>query len=619
MQELKEPRREATCAHDCGAEADVAREVRRELASHWLSALVFSGALMGGCTGVIADPAANDGSMGASPGVAGSGADPGGNVAGTGSGGTGALNCVSPGAPSSSSSATASPGSAPLRRLSNAEYRNTLTDLFAGLPDVANVVATATREFPAEAESLGFRNSARFLTVQSLNAQKYMDAAEAMGQAVAGQTSVAQASFVGCTPTAGKEMDCAKSFIQSFGKRVYRRALSSEESGRYEALFQKGMMSYDFKTGVEWTVATLLQSPEFLYRVERGEPSRGAVTRPKPSEMAARLSYLFWQSQPDAALTALAESGGLNTPEQIEAQSRTMLADPRAGRLFQYFSEWLDLDRLDDFSREATVFPGLPVGLPTLYASETRAFVSSLLQRPDGNFSELLTAPYTYANQTLAKFYGLSGPTGDGFERVADDRRSGILTQAFLMAQDKPYRTSIVRRGLKLRTDLLCQNIPAPPNNVILNLDSGSADLSQRERLERHRSDPTCAGCHDLLDPVGVVFESFDAVGRYRTADENGRPISTASALTAAASADGPVADVRELGAKLAASPEARDCYVTQSFRFFFGRDVEAADACSIARLKAKFSEKNSSLTELLVGLTQTDAFLYRPTLEVSP
>ena len=414
-------------------------------------------------------------------------------------------------------------------------------------------------------------------------------------------------------------MDCAKSFIQSFGKRAYRRALTSEESARYEALFQKALGSYDFKTGVEWTVATVLQSPEFLYRVERGEPSGGAVTRPKPSEMAARLSYLFWQSQPDAALTALADSGGLDTAEQVEAQARKMLADPRSGRLFQYFAEWLDLDRLDDFARDATVFPGLPAGLPTLYANETRAFVSSLLQRPDGSFNELLTAPYTYANQTLAKFYGLSGPAGDAFERVADDRRSGILTQAFLMAQDKPYRTSIVRRGLKLRTDLLCQNIPAPPNNVILNLDGGSADLSQRERLERHRSDPTCAGCHDLLDPVGLVFESFDAVGRFRTADENGRPISTASVLNAAASADGPVADVRELGAKLAVSPEARDCYVTQSFRFFFGRDVEAADACSIARLKTKFSEKNFSLTELLVGLTQTDAFLYRPTLEVSP
>lgn len=575
----------------------------------WLVALTVLGALIAGCTAEIVDPASNT-NVGSGPGVAGSTGEPNGDgtLATPGSGGAGAVSCTP------SNSASPSPGSAPLRRLSNAEYRNTLTDLFAGVPDVANVVASATRELPAEAESLGFRNSARFLTVHSLNAQKYMDAAEALAQHAA-----AQSSFAGCTPAAGKEMECAKSFIQSFGKRVYRRSLTNDEAARYEALFQKGLASYDFKTGVEWTVATLLQSPDFLYRVERGLPSNNAVTRPTPNEMAARLSYLFWQSQPDAALTSLAESGGLNSPEQLEAQARKMLTDPRSDRLFQYFAEWLDLDRLEEFSRDAAAFPGLPSNLPALYVNETRAFVSSILRRPDGSFNELLTAPYTFANQSLAKFYGLTGPTGDGFERVLDDRRSGILTQAFLMAQDKPYRTSIVRRGLKVRTDLLCQNIPAPPNDVVLNLDGGSNDRSQRERLERHRADPACAGCHDLLDPVGIVFETFDAVGRFRTTDESGRPIATASVLTATASADGPVANVRELGAKLAASPQARDCYVTQSFRFFFGREVEAQDACSLARLKSNFNEKNLNLTELLVALTQTDAFLYRPTLEVSP
>ena len=561
-----------------------------------------------GCTGQIGDPAVSAG-IGSRPGAADSG-----EVASAGSSGAGSGGATPSGGAPATSCAAPNPGSAPLRRLSNAEYRNTLNDLFSEVPDIANVVASATRELPAEAESLGFRNNAQFLTVQSLNAQKYMDAAEQVAQKAASAPG-----FVGCTPASGREMECAKSFIQSFGKRAYRRALSAEESARYEATFQKALTSYDFATGVEWTVFSALQSPEFLYRVESGRPSTAPLTKPTASETATRLSYLFWQSQPDAALMALAESGGLERPEQIEAQARAMLADPRAERLFQYFTEWLDLDRLDDFSRDATVFRGLPANLPALYDMETRSFVRSLLSHPEGNFVELLTAPYTYANKTLANFYGLSGPSGDAFVRVDDARRSGVLTQAFLTAQDKPYRTSIVRRGLKLRTDVLCQNIPAPPNDVVLNLDTSSKELSQRERLEQHRSDPTCAGCHDLLDPVGVVFESFDAVGRYRTTDESGRPISTASELNATAASDGPVADVRELGAKLAASREARDCYVTQSFRFFFGRDVEPADACSLERLRATFDAKQLSLSELLIALTQTDAFLYRPTLEVSP
>jgi hypothetical protein len=560
--------------------------------------------LVAGCTGSID---AEMGAAGGPPGATGGSAQTGGtgsvSTAGTSNGGAPSTSCAAP-----------NPGSAPLRRLSNAEYRNTLNDLFSGVPEIANLVTTATRELPPEAESLGFRNNAQFLTVQSLTAQKYMDAAEAIAEKAA-----VTAGFVPCTPAAGQEMECAKTFIQAFGKRAYRRAVNAEEMARFEALFQKALSSYGFSTGVEWTVFSVLQSPAFLYRVERGVASPGTTTRPTANETATRLSYLFWQSLPDAALVQLAESGGLDTAAKIEAQARSMLADPRADRLFQYFAEWLDLDRLDDFSRDSQVFAGLPQDLPTLYERETRAFVRALLSRPDGNFGELLTAPYTYANKPLATFYGLSGPAGADFERVSDPRRSGVLTQAFLMAQDKPYRTSIVRRGLKLRTDFLCQKIPAPPNDVPLNLETAGPGLSQRERLEVHRKDPSCATCHVLLDPIGLVFESFDAVGRYRTVDEVGKPISTASELTRTASADGPIADVRELGTRLSLSNDAKDCYITQSFRFFFGREIEAADTCSLVRLRTLFDQKNLSLSELLIGLTQTDAFLYRPTLEVSP
>jgi hypothetical protein len=554
--------------------------------------------LASACNGALTDPS-QAGSGGAAP---------------TGSGGASATGSTSASGSANVDCSAPSPGSAPLRRLSNTEYRNTLNDLFPSVADIGNLVATATREFPAEAESLGFHNSAQFLTVQTLTAQKYMDAAEAVAEKAA-----ASPGFVSCTPVAGQEMDCAKTFIRDFGTRAYRRPLTQEEATRYEAQFQTALTSYGFSTGVEWTVFSVLQAPAFLYRVERGAPSASPVTKPTASETAARLSYLFWQSMPDSDLRQLASTGGLDRPEQIAAKARQMLSDPRADRLFQYFAEWLDLDRLDDFSRDQAVFSGLPQDLPRLYQDETRSFVRALLARPDGNFAELLTAPYTYANQALAAFYGLSGPSGPSFERVDDPRRSGVLTQAFLMAQDKPYRTSIVRRGLKVRTDLLCQKIPAPPNNVQLTLDSADPTLSQRERLEQHRKDAACAGCHNLLDPVGLVFENFDAVGRYRTVDEAKKPIVSASELTATRDANGPIADVRELGSRLAQSQEARDCYVTESFRFFFGRDVEAADSCSMAKLSSTFQSKNLSLTELLVALTQTDAFLYRPTLEVSP
>lgn len=556
------------------------------------------------CGGVIEAPA--EGARGAADGGA---------AGSSGTTGTGAAAGVSGSAGTPSEACTAkSPGSAPLRRLSNAEYRNTVSDLFAAIPDFSAVVAAATREFPAEPESLGFRNSAQFLTVQSLSAGKYLDAAESIAEAAARAESV-----VGCTPQAGDEMTCAQRFIRDFGQRAYRRPLTNEEVTRYATQFQTALDGYDFTTGVEWTLFSMLQSPAFLYRVERGRPNAGGVTTPTPYETATRLSYLFWQSLPDASLLEAASSGRLDTPAGIEQEARRMLLDARSERLFQYFAEWLDLDRLEDFSRDPEVFPDLPENLAGLYRDESKRFVLSLLNRPDGGFGELLTAPYTYANQELADFYGLEGASGGEFVRIADPRRSGILTQAMLVAQDKPYRTSIVLRGLKVRTGLLCQNVPAPPNDVELNLDAIAPGLSQRDRLEQHRADPSCAGCHALLDPIGVVFESFDAVGRYRTRDEDGQPIVTNSEIYETRDANGVVADVRELGALFAASSEVRDCYVTQSFRFFFGREVEAADACSIAALRARFLEKNFSLSELLVALTQTDAFLHRPTLEVTP
>lgn len=534
----------------------------------------------------------------------------------TGTGGTSSSGSGGTGTSAGSGNAdcsTPNPGSAPLRRLSNAEYRNTVSDLFSTIPDFASVVESATSEFPTEPESLGFHNSAQFLNVQSLSAQKFMSAAEAIAEKAAQSTGI-----VSCTPDSGSEMTCARTFIREFGERAYRRPLTDEETGRYEAQFQKALDEYDFATGVEWTIFGMLQAPAFLYRVERGLPNSAATTRPTPHETASRLSYLFWQSQPDRALLDAASGGKLDTPAQIADQARQMLADPRSERLFKYFAEWLDFDRLDDLSRDEAVFPDAPDDLASLYNEETKRFVMSLLGRPDGGLVELLTAPYTYANEELAGVYGLDGPSGSSFVRVDDSHRSGILTQAFLAAQDKPYRTSIVRRGLKVRTGLLCQTVPAPPNDVQLNLDTIAPGLSQRDRLEQHRLNPTCAGCHSMLDPIGVVFENFDAVGRYRTRDEDDQPIVTTSVIADTRDANGEVANVRELGALLAGSSEVRDCYVTQTFRFFFGRDVEPADACSLATLRERFVSRNLSLSELLVALTQTDAFLYRPTLEVS-
>jgi hypothetical protein len=501
-----------------------------------------------------------------------------------------------------------SPGAAPLRRLSNAEYRNTVQDLLAQVSGIGPAVDSATKNFVDESESLGFRNAADFLTAAPLVAQGYMDSAEALAPLSAGS-----AALLGCTTA---DSACAKQFIESFGKRAFRRPLLAEDSARYQALYDKARaQGYDFATGIEWVVFSILQSTQFLYRVELGAAKAGGYV-PTQYEAANRLSYLIWQSMPDQALFDAADRGELGEKTQIEAQARRMLGDPKAARLLEYFDQWLDVDHLSTFERDKQVYPDVAPNLPELLKGETHAFVADLLKNPSGSLTDLLTGQYSFLNADLAKHYGVTGPSGADFVRVDMPGRAGVLTQGMLLSHDKPTRTSIVRRGLKVRIDLLCQNVPAPPNNVQLNLEALGDGLTQRERLEKHRTNASCSGCHTMMDPIGVAFEGFDAVGRTRTTDEVGKPIEVATELNGTSDADGPVASPAELGERLASSQQVRDCYVTQSFRFFYGRDYTAADQCSMAELLLAFRDKQQSLSELIVALAQTDDFLYRPAPE---
>jgi hypothetical protein len=216
-------------------------------------------------------------------------------------------------------------------------------------------------------------------------------------------------------------------------------------------------------------------------------------------------------------------------------------------------------------------------------------------------------------NAPLAKHYGFSGVTTQTYQKVQyPGRRAGLLMLGgVIAAHDKINRTSIVRRGLNVRTQVLCQLIPAPPPNIPP-LGPIDQNQSQADRLAAHRTNATCAACHKLMDPIGQVFENVDAVGRDRTVDEAGRPVKTAGELKGTVDSDGPVADGAELVTRLSQSSEVRDCMALQVYRFSMGRGEEDADACSRGQLRARFKKSGSDLRELFVGVTQTDDFLYR-------
>lgn len=555
----------------------------------WLLAAVA----LAGCEAQIIAPAGWRGEGGGSSSIGGTGG-------GSGTG-AGAVEPVNP------CTAAVSVGSAPMRRLSHEEYRNSLGDL---QPSWATVVAQESARFPSDTESLGFRNGAVFLDVQPPLAQAYFDAAEK----VAAQAVTNLTALLPCSPT-GNEAGCAEQFIRSFGRRLYRRALSADEVTAYQTVYGNARTGgYDFKTGIEWVVFTFLNAPGFLYRAEIDPAGATGVRSLSGLELASRLSYLLWQSAPDEALLAAAEGGQLTTRPELEAQARRMVDDPKARRLVGFFDQWLKWESLDGMQRSTTAFPSLPSGLGGLLHQETRLFAEKTVFDGDGTLGALLKGEYTYVDPTLARHYGLPVPTGSGFARVSTPGRGGLLTLGgTLAARDLANRTSIVHRGVAIRTAIMCQVIPAPPNNVPA-LGPIDASLTQAQRLAEHRTNPSCGGCHNLIDPLGTPFEGFDAVGRARTVDEAGNPIDSSGALSLSRdeALNGPVSNAAQLVGKLGESGEVRDCFTTQLYRFSMGRKEESADSCSVYTLQQRFELAGGNVKELLISLTQLDDFDHR-------
>lgn len=502
---------------------------------------------------------------------------------------------------------TPSVAASPMRRLSNTEYRFTVADLL-GMPELA---ARVTADFVEDTESLGYRNAAEFLNISSDTARQYSDAADVLSvEAVASRWN----DLVRCN-SGEAERDCARRFITSFGERAYRRPLTQAEVSEvltksYDAARSGG---YDFRSGIEWVIFGVLQSPQFLHRVELVR-SDGQAVRVGGYEMASRLSYLIWGSMPDEALLTAARNGELDTDEGVAMQADRLLADEKSRRMYDFFVEWLDLDRFKVGNRSSGVYGALDANLTTLVRRETEELVNHVMWEENGTLEDLLTAPYTYMNQALARHYGVSGVSGDAFVRVELDptKRMGLLMQtSMLTAHDKEARTSIVRRGVKIRTDVLCGTVGAPPDDAVLDLAPTTPGQTQRQMLEEHRTNVTCNACHTLMDPLGQVFESIDAVGRLRSHDEAGNQVDTNSELTFT-DVDGPVSSPVELVERLAQSDEVRACFTKQLFRYAYGRQETKADGCSQERLLEDFVASGYSLRGAISALTRTDAFLYR-------
>jgi hypothetical protein len=484
------------------------------------------------------------------------------------------------------------------------EYDNTVRDLLGDTTGPADA-------FGAEEEALGFNNNAANLVTSSTLAEKYMVAAEDIAA-----RATDPISKIGCDPATTGDDACARQFIAQFGKRAFRRPLTTEESAMFFGWFDTGRTGSDFRSGIEMVIETTLQSPPFLYRVEFGVlPTPGEqVVRLDGWETASRLSYFLWGSMPDDKLFVAAEAGQLATSQDIATQAKRMLDDPKAKQVVGNFHEqWLHYDRLASVGKDAALFPEWSTAVGDLMHEETADFIQDVIFQGAGDLTSLLTAPYTFVNADLAKFYGIPGPNGAAFGKVQLDpaQRAGILTLGSLLTINAhSNQTSPVHRGKLVRERFLCDQMPPPPPNVMITPPEPNPTSTARERFAQHSSNAVCGGCHALMDPLGFGFENYDAMGRFRT-EENGKTIDPSGAISQS-DIDGTFVGVVDLAKKLAGSGDVRNCYTTQWFRFAFGRGETAQDACTLSTVGAAFAAKQGNIKELLVALTQTDAFQYR-------
>lgn len=506
------------------------------------------------------------------------------------------------------------PGPSPIRRLTRVEYDNTVFQLLGDNSGLA-------RRFVPEEQALGFNNQASALVVSPLLAEQYMDAAEQLAE---NQADKLLASLPSCVSAGGPACDSeVQAFVEDFASRAFRRPLQAEEVTQYVNLFKQavslGESDYDASLGVQLTVQAVLQSPNFLYRVEFGDPTpvEGDVVQLNSYEMASRLSYLFWNTMPDAQLFELAGQDALRTKEQIEAQARRLLGTSRArGAVKNFHRQWLHLEEIDSVpsrGKNTEIYPNYDPNIYETLREETENFFDYAIFEADASVDELFTASYTVMNKELADWYGVTGPTGETFERVDMDpaRYSGFLSHAgWLSAESKADRSSPIHRGLFVRKRLLCQE-PPPPPDVVPEAPNVDESKTTREQFEQHREDPLCAGCHRTFDPIGLGFEHFDGLGLYRET-ENGLPIDDTGTIVETLDADGDFEGVVELGQLLGNSQQVRECVGTQWFRFSYGRAESDEDACSVAQIQASFAQSGFDVKELLVALTQTDAFRYR-------
>lgn len=424
------------------------------------------------------------------------------------------------------------PAAAPVPRLTATQLTNTFVDLFGAdvvvpqiaVPDLEDggfvaVGASGATLSPRTVEDM--ERAAREVARQVLEAER-------------------RDRFVTCTPTGTVDSACAETFVREQGLRIWRRPLTDAEVERLVAIADEAAtVLEDFHAGLEWALSALLQSPHFMFRREVGE-GEGDRRPYTDYEMAARLSYLLWNTTPDDELLAAASDGELTTDEGLRTQFERLLASDRSREgVLEVFRQAYHLHELEYLSKDPNVFPQMHPDLGPNALEETERVLEAIIFDEEGDFRELLVSNRTFVNRRLAALYGIPAPAAEGWGEVflePETGRRGLFGHtSFLAVNSHPTSTSATERGLFVREALLCMVVPPPPSGVDTSIPEPSPDApTLRERIAVHLEDPNCAGCHLLTDPMGLSFENFDGIGVWR-GTENDVEIDASGELDGAA------------------------------------------------------------------------------------
>lgn len=486
------------------------------------------------------------------------------------------------------------------RRLSSREINNSIRSVF--LPQQQTPIGIEADVFKDN-----YDNQYETLSVSLTLVERLQSVAEEVGAAVASNLG----GVFSCDSASVGENPCAGRFIDEVGLRAFRRPLDAAEKQRLLGVYEAARGSTDFKGGLATVVEALIQSPYFIFRTELGEPTGpGMLVGLTSYEIASELSYLVWGGPPDDELLRAAGEGGLTTAPQIDAQLTRILADPRARPgIRQFFLQWLDLGTPE------LLLKNDPESSPDMVASmlaETGGLLDRAFWEQADGWATLLTSNSTTIDARLSRLYGVSADTVT--LPLTSDRRIGVFTQPAFLSAHTRAEPSPIFLGKFFRNKVFCQTLaPPPPGAGVAPAKSESS--TTRERFAQHSLDPSCSGCHRLMDPIGLAFEQYDVMGRF-IESENGTILTGQGSLDGT-DVDGPILGVAGLANSVSASRNARECFAGQMLKYALGREtaIETARLAEDQRVldaALASSSGGTSLRGVLSALAQSSVFRFR-------